>query len=105
MRNGKRYEYKVARYMRWHGYLFVRVVGKPADYGADIIARDLLLRKVVVQCKSYSGKVGIAAVQQAIAAKAYFRASRAIVATNSTFTASAKKMADKCHVKLWERCC
>ena len=105
MRNGKKYERKVARWMRWHGFLFVRVIGKAGDFGADIIARDLLLRKTIVQCKSYSGKVGVAAVQQAIAAKAYYRASRAIVATNSRFTSAARKMADKCRVRLWEGCC
>ena len=105
MKNGQKYERKVARKMRWHGYFFVRVVGKSGDFGADIIARDLLLRKVVVQCKCYHGKVGVAAVQQVIAAKAYYRARRCIVATNSRFTSAARKMADKCHVTLWERCC
>lgn len=100
--NGAKYERKVARKMRWRGYWAIRVNGKPGDYGADIIALDLLFRKVVVQCKCYSGKVGVKAVYEAIAAKEYYRARRAIVATNSTFTRNAKQLAKRCSVTLWE---
>ena len=53
--------------------------------------------------KHYKGKVGVHAVQEAIAAKQYYRASKAIVVTNSTFTKAAKGMAKRCHVKLKER--
>lgn len=91
--------------MRLHLWMFVRRCGKAtqADFGGDITARGFLFTKIVVQCKCYSGKVGVAAVQQAYAAKRYYHASRAAVATNSTFTKQARELAKKCGVKLWER--
>ena len=103
-KKGTAYEEHVAQKMKWHGYRFVRRVGKAGDNGADIVARTGLFgRKVVVQCKCYTGKVGNSAVQEIFAAKQYYKASIAIVATNSTFTASAKKLAKACNVCLWER--
>lgn len=103
--DGGRYERKVATHMKWNWFWHVRVCGKSGDYGADIMARDFLLRRVVVQCKNYDNPVGVKAVQEVIAAKAYYNAKRAIVATNSTFTKQAKTMASKCKVELWEKCC
>lgn len=101
---GTRYEEHVAQKMKWHGYRFVKRVGKSGDFGADITARTGLFgRKVVVQCKCYNGKVGNAAVQEINAARQFYGATIAIVATNSTFTASAKKLAKACNVTLWER--
>ncbi len=98
---GKEYEKHCALKMRLHGYLFVTVCGKSHDYGADIIARRLF-RKIVVQCKHYSKPVGVRAVQEVIAARQYYGASRAAVATNSTFTKQARQLAKRCNVKLWE---
>ena len=100
---GTRYEKHCAMKFRLRGYLFVRRIGASGDFGADLIMRGFLLRKVVVQCKRYSGKVGVHAVQEAFAAKQYYRASKAIVVTNSTFTKTAKDLAKRCHVKLKER--
>lgn len=102
-RKGDKYEHKVARKMRLHGYFFVRVVGRSSDYGCDVIARYFPFGKIVVQCKSYKGKVGVSAVQEIHAAKYYYHATRAAVATNSTFTRNAVKLAKACGVRLWER--
>ena len=103
--DGAAYEKHVARKMRWRGWLFVRRCGKAtqADFGGDITARGFLFTKIVVQCKCYSGKVGVKAVQEVCAAKLFYGASRAAVATNSTFTRAARKLADRCGVSLWER--
>lgn len=102
--NGKQYEKHVAKRMKWHGFIFVRVSGKSGDYGADVMARTFpLMRKVVVQCKHYKKPVGVEAVQEAISAREYYGASKAIVASNNTFTRNAKKLAKKCNVKLWEK--
>lgn len=105
MTSGERYERHVARKMRWRLWLFVRRCGNSnrADFGADIIARGFLFTKIVVQCKCYSKPVGIKAIQEAYAAKCYYGASRAAVATNSTFTKQAKRLAQACHVETWER--
>lgn len=102
--DGKDYEQHCALKMRLHGYLFVTVCGKTntPDYGADIIARRLF-RKIVVQCKHYSKPVGVRAVQEVIAARQYYGASIAAVATNRTFTRAAKQLAQRCRVELWER--
>lgn len=101
---GTKYEEHVAAKMRWHGYLFVRRQGRSGDFGCDVIGYGGLFRKrIVVQCKNYRGKVGVAAVQEAYAAKAYYHAARAAVATNSTFTEAAKELARACGVELWER--
>ena len=100
--DGYQYERHVAQKIKWRGFIFVKRIGKSGDYGADVVARDLLLRKVVIQCKHYSGKVGVSAVQQVIAAKQYYRASVAVVATNSQLTRHARKLAERCGVKIWE---
>lgn len=104
-RNGQAYEKHCARKMRLHGWLFVRRIGKSntPDYGADITARGFLFSKIVVQCKCYKKPVGVKAVQEIFAAREYYGASRAAVATNSVFTKQAKELAKRCGVKLWER--
>lgn len=103
MTSGERYERHVARKMRWRLWLFVRRIGKSGDYGADVIARGFLFTKIVVQCKHYSKPVGVRAVQEVNAARQYYGASRAAVATNTTFTKQAKTLAKRCGVELWER--
>lgn len=61
-RSGAEYERHCASKMKWHGWIGVTLIGKSHDYGADIIARGLFFRKIVVQCKSYSKPVGVKAV-------------------------------------------
>lgn len=102
-RKGDKYERHVAMKMRLHGFYSVQVLGKSGDYGGDIIARCFPFRSIIVQCKSYKGKVGVAAVQEVYAAQRYYNTARAAVATNSTFTKSAVILAKKCGVELWER--
>lgn len=99
---GKDYEQHCALKMRLHGYMFVTICGRSHDFGADIVARRLFW-KIVVQCKHYSKPVGVRAVQEVIAARQYYGASIAAVATNKTFTKAAKQLAQRCGVELWER--
>lgn len=99
---GTSYEKHCARKMRWRLWIFVRRIGKSGDFGADITARGFLFRKIVVQCKHYNKPVGVRAVQEAAAARQYYGASRAAVATNSVFTRQAKELAKKCKVELWQ---
>lgn len=100
---GAAYEKHCVRKMRLRLWMFVRRIGKSGDYGADITARGFLMTRIVVQCKAYSKPVGVRAIQEVIAARQYYGASRAAVATNSTFTRQAKEMAKRCGVELWER--
>jgi restriction system protein len=50
-----------------------RTVGQAGDQGADVLA-EKGGRRVVIQCKKYSGTVGNFAVQEAHAAKAHYSA-------------------------------
>lgn len=69
------------------------------DQGADVLF-DYMGLKVVVQAKRYSGNVGNKAVQEVVAAKAYYNADEAWVVTNSKFTAAAKELAQSNGVTL-----
>lgn len=59
--------------------------------------------KYAIQCKKYSSPVGIKAVQEVIASKAMNDCHVAAVLTNNTFTKSAKELANKNNVLLWDR--
>ncbi len=72
------------------------------DYGADLV-----LKKdgevTVVQAKRWSSPVGNAAIQEIVASKGYYKATKAMVVTNSTFTNNAVNLAKANDVVLWDR--
>ena len=72
------------------------------DGGADLVLIQGSER-AVLQAKRYRGHVGVQAVQEVVASKPRYQAEKAIVATNSTFTAAAKKLAKENKVLLWDR--
>lgn len=76
-----------------------RATGQAGDQGADVLA-EKSGRRVVIQCKKYTCSVGNGAVQEAHAAKAHYAAQIAVVVTNSTFTPSAKALAQSTAVLL-----
>ena len=57
----------------------------------------------VVQAKRQARPVGVAAVQQAAAARPHYDADGAMVVTNTTFTAQAVTLAESADVVLWDR--
>lgn len=69
------------------------------DQGADLFV-SRFGKKIVIQAKNYSGTVGNAAVQEAIAAKSFYGCDEAMVVTNSSFTRSALELADAAAVRL-----
>jgi restriction system protein len=69
------------------------------DQGADVIATHAG-KKLVVQCKLYSGPIGNDAVQQVHAAKTFQSAQLAAVVSNQPFTRSAKQLASVNNVYL-----
>lgn len=97
------------QFERYLNVLFYRlgyktsVTKKSGDFGADLILQGT--NRIVVQAKRYGhkNKVGIAAVQEVFAARAYYKANEAWVVTNSVFTEPAKKLALACRVKLIDR--
>ena len=72
------------------------------DFGVDVLAEKDGIT-YAIQCKCYSGPVGIDAVQQIYAGKAYYDCHVAVVLTNQYFTNHAQKLADKIGVVLWDR--
>lgn len=86
------------------GHLGYRVkrIGAPGDFGADLVL-DGPDGRTVVQAKRWSTIVGHRAVQEIVAAKAPYRADRAMVVTTSMFSEHARKLAQANGVVLWER--
>jgi len=72
------------------------------DFGADLVAGGKGGR-VIVQAKRHRRKVGVKAVQEAVAAKGYYSCDKAMVVTNSLFTRQAARLADRNGVVLWDR--
>lgn len=72
------------------------------DFGVDVLAcKDGVT--YAIQCKRYHSTVGIDAVQQVYAGRAYYECHVAVVLTNQYFTSNAHKLADKIGVALWDR--
>ena len=63
----------------------------------------ILKSSPAIQCKRYHEPVGIDAIQQVYAGRAYYECHVAVVLTNQTFTSHAQKLADKLGVVLWDR--
>jgi restriction system protein len=72
------------------------------DYGADLVATNNGV-KTVIQAKRYNRKVGIKAIQEAVASKGYYNCDKAMVVTNSYSTNQAKTLASRNKVELWDR--
>jgi len=72
------------------------------DYGADLVATNNGI-KTVIQAKRYKSKVGIKAVQEAVASKGYYNCDKAMVVTNNYFTNQARTLASRNKVELWDK--
>ena len=96
--SGIDFEMWLAKFLKEKGY---EVHGTPTigDQGADLIAtKDG--KKIIIQAKRYQGTVGNKAVQEVISALAYFGGDEGWVVTNSSFTPSAKALAQKASIRL-----
>ncbi len=99
--DGIRFEHYVGEVLRGYGYR-VNHVGKVGDFGADLVV-ERGGRRSVVQTKRYRNSVGVSAVREAAAARAFYHADHAIVVTNSFFTGPAVQLARSNQVDLWDR--
>jgi restriction system protein len=98
---GVEFEQRLAFLFRELGYRVEQTRAR-GDYGADlVVARDGI--KTVIQAKRWTKRVGVKAVQEAVAAKPVYGCERAMVVTNSRFTAQARTLADANQVALWDR--
>lgn len=85
-----------------NGFEFAENTQASVDFGVDVLARREGIT-YAIQCKRYDSPVGIDAVQQVYAGRAYYECHVALVLTNQYFTGSARKLADKIGVVLWDR--
>ena len=97
-KDSKEYEIFVGQSFKDNGWQ-VQHIGGTGDQGADlIVTKDDM--KAVVQCKFYQNPVGNSAVQEAHAAKLFYRVGAAIVVASSDFTQSCRQLAESCDVLL-----
>ena len=76
-------------------------VHRSGDQGADLIAKKDG-RTIIIQAKRYQGTVGNKAVQEVASAVSFYGGDEGWVITNSTFTPSARALAQKTNVRLFE---
>jgi restriction system protein len=99
--DGETFEKRLEILFRQLGFKVERTPYR-GDYGADLVlVKDGV--KTVVQAKRYKKNVGVAAVQQAVAAKGKYDCSAAMVVTNSSYTQQAQTLAAANNVELWDR--
>lgn len=100
---GEQYEQYVASRLSAMGYRQIQMTKASGDHGADIIAIAPDGVRCAVQCKYYSKPVGNKAVQEALSGAVFYGCTRAIVATNNSYTRQAQEDAARLGVMLFER--
>ncbi|MCD7733978.1 MAG: restriction endonuclease [Clostridiales bacterium] len=90
--DGVEYETYVAELLRRQGFRDITFTPRTGDFGVDLLATHGRNR-YAIQCKYYSGAVGGAAVQEAVAGMAYYDCERGMVVTNSLLTEGARELA------------
>lgn len=99
--DGHEFEELCANLLEENGFEEVEVTKGSGDFGADILAiKDMVT--YAIQCKVYSGPVGVKAVQEISAGRDYYDRMVGVVMTNQTFTAPAKEAAKKLKIILWD---
>lgn len=96
--DGWQFEKYCAKLFSKLGYQ-VQVTKGSGDFGADLI----LDNSISVQCKLYSGSVGLHALQEVYSSMAKYKTKYAWVVTNSTFTKQAIEYASDAQIKLIDR--
>ncbi len=99
---GHEFERYCAELLEGNGFQEVEVTKGSGDYGVDILAEKDGIT-YAIQCKRYTGPVGVAAVQQAYAGRDYYDRMVGAVLTNQYFTAPAVEAARKLKILLWDR--
>jgi restriction system protein len=100
--SGEEFEDWLAILFRAAGWR-VRHTRVTGDFGADLVLGHGAVDELVVQAKRQARPVGVAAVQQATAARLHYGTEQAMVVTNSTFTPAAVELAASTGVILWDR--
>jgi len=99
---GIEFEEFVKILLQKNGYEYPQITKASGDYGVDIIAYKNG-KKIGIQCKRYSNKVSVSAIQEVSSAKNYYNLHELCVITNSTFTENAITLARANNVSLIDR--
>lgn len=100
--DGHTFEYYCAELLKKNGYRNVEVTKASGDQGIDIIAYKNGV-KYGIQCKCYASNIGNKAVQEVFAGIKFYDCKVGIVMTNRYYTTSAKELAAKNGVILYDR--
>ncbi len=100
--DGLDFEYYCADLLAADGFVDVKVTRSSGDYGVDILAEKDGVT-YAIQCKRYTGLVGVKAVQEAYAGRDYYDRMVGAVLTNQYFTKPAVQAARKLKILLWDR--
>ncbi|MBO5033329.1 MAG: restriction endonuclease [Lachnospiraceae bacterium] len=100
--DGFDFEYYCADLLAANGFVEVQVTQSSGDYGIDILAEKDGVT-YAIQCKRYTGLVGVKAVQEAYAGRDYYDRMVGAVLTNQYFTKPAAEAARKLKILLWDR--
>ncbi len=95
---GIEFENFLASVFRYHGFT-VSTTKTTGDQGVDLIAISQT-RRWAIQVKGYESSVGNDAVQQAHTGKTHYKCTHSMVITNSSFTRSAKDLAQSVDCEL-----
>lgn len=98
---GKVFDDYILAHFEHLGYLG-HLASRGEDHGADLILKKAGQR-VVVLAKRWKNSLGADAIERIIGAVKYYDADKGIVVTNSTFTESARELADPNGIELWSR--
>ena len=101
MMTGKEFENFIANFFTKQGYS-TSLTKASGDQGIDVLIEKNGI-KTGIQLKCYSGTVGNSAIQEACAAKSFYKCNKVMVITNSHFSKSAKELARANNVILWDR--
>lgn len=101
MMSGTEFEVYLANLLKSNGFNNVTGTATTGDQGADLIAKKDG-KTIIIQAKRYSGSVGNKAVQEVISALSFYGGDEGWVMTNSMFTRSAKELASKSGVRLFD---
>lgn len=99
---GLEFEYYCADLLAANGFIEVEVTKSSGDYGIDILAEKDGVT-YAIQCKRYTGLVGVKAVQEAYAGRDFYDRMVGAVMTNQYFTKSAAQAARKLKILMWDR--
>jgi restriction system protein len=99
--DGKTFEAFLGTLFRRLGYS-VEITRYRGDYGADLVVTNGR-KRTAVQAKRWSKRVGLKAVQEAVAAKGYYGCEAALVVATREFTQPARRLARANKVELWDR--